>query len=161
MCLTGNTGLVRFGYRDYDPEVGRWTAKDPISFAGGDANLYAYVGGDPVNWVDPWGLSEIADKAQCYIDKHDGDLLKAWSDALKNRKNRELDKERALVEHYLYARHRVDEEGLYGAIEQLLAIPGYTVLKALGLKSDDPKTTAPSVDEIYHGYEGWIDQVFN
>jgi RHS repeat-associated protein len=29
------TGLVRFGARDYDPSVGRWTAKDPIGFAGG------------------------------------------------------------------------------------------------------------------------------
>lgn len=39
-----DTGLVRFGVRDYDPAVGRWTAKDPIGFGGGDANLYAYVG---------------------------------------------------------------------------------------------------------------------
>ncbi len=31
-----DTGLVRFGYRDYDPETGRWTAKAPILFAGGD-----------------------------------------------------------------------------------------------------------------------------
>ena len=31
--------------RDYDPESGRWTAKDPIGFAGGDANLYGYVWG--------------------------------------------------------------------------------------------------------------------
>jgi RHS repeat-associated protein len=35
-----DTGLVRFGYRDYDPETGRWTAKDPILFAGGDVDLY-------------------------------------------------------------------------------------------------------------------------
>ncbi|KHD87980.1 MAG: hypothetical protein OM95_10635, partial [Bdellovibrio sp. ArHS] len=50
------TGLVRFGARDYDPEVGRWTSKDPILFAGGDTNLYGYVANDPVNWVDPDGL---------------------------------------------------------------------------------------------------------
>src|SRR5690606_21960928 len=42
----------RFGARDYDAETGRWTAKDPVGFAGGDANLYAYAGGDPVNSVD-------------------------------------------------------------------------------------------------------------
>ncbi len=52
------TGLVRFGYRDYSPEIGRWTAKDPIGFAGGDTNLYGYVANSPVNWVDPTG--EIA-----------------------------------------------------------------------------------------------------
>ncbi|MGM0557011.1 MAG: RHS repeat-associated core domain-containing protein [Myxococcota bacterium] len=50
------TELVRFGARDYDPHTGRWTASDPIGFAGGDGNLYAYVGGDPVNLVDPSGL---------------------------------------------------------------------------------------------------------
>lgn len=43
-----DTGLVRFGARDYDPETGRWTAKDPIGFAGGDTNLYANVLPDPV-----------------------------------------------------------------------------------------------------------------
>ena len=52
----GDTGLVRFGYRDYDPDIGRWTAKDPIFFAGGDTDLYGYCLNDPVNFVDPWGL---------------------------------------------------------------------------------------------------------
>jgi len=50
-----DTGLVRFGARDYDAETGRWTAKDPLLFEGGDANLYAYVGGDPINRIDPTG----------------------------------------------------------------------------------------------------------
>ncbi|WP_442939870.1 RHS repeat domain-containing protein, partial [Nitrospina gracilis] len=35
-----DTKLVRFGARDYDPETGRWTIKDPIRFEGGDSNLY-------------------------------------------------------------------------------------------------------------------------
>jgi RHS repeat-associated protein len=51
-----DTGLVRFGYRDYDPDTARWTAKDPIGFAGGDTDLYGYCLNDPVNWVDPEGL---------------------------------------------------------------------------------------------------------
>jgi RHS repeat-associated protein len=54
-----DTGLVRFGARDYDPETGRWVQKDPIGFEGGDANLYAYVSNDPINWVDPSGLFAI------------------------------------------------------------------------------------------------------
>jgi hypothetical protein len=36
--------------------VGRWTAKDPIFFAGGDTDLYGYVLNDPINLVDPDGL---------------------------------------------------------------------------------------------------------
>jgi len=51
-----DTNLIRFGYRDYDPEIGRWTARDPIGFAGGDTNLYGYVLSDPANWIDPTGL---------------------------------------------------------------------------------------------------------
>ena len=51
-----DTRLVRFGARDYDPSVGRWTNKDPIRFDGGQANLYVYVNDDPVNYSDPRGL---------------------------------------------------------------------------------------------------------
>jgi RHS repeat-associated protein len=52
-----DTGLVRFGYRDFDPDTGRWTAKDPIGFAGGDTDLYGYVFNNPVNFTDSFGLA--------------------------------------------------------------------------------------------------------
>lgn len=42
--------------RHYDPTIGRWTTKDPIGFNGGDTNLYAYVGGNPMSYTDPTGL---------------------------------------------------------------------------------------------------------
>jgi len=51
-----DTNLTRFGYRDYDAYTGKWTAKDPIGFDGGDSNLYGYVLGDPVGGIDPSGL---------------------------------------------------------------------------------------------------------
>ena len=47
---------MRFGFRDYDPDVGRWTAKDPILFSSGDTDLYGYCLSDSVNWVDALGL---------------------------------------------------------------------------------------------------------
>jgi RHS repeat-associated protein len=53
-----DTKLLRFGTRDYDTSVGRWTAKDPILFSGVCTNLYAYVLNDPVNLTDPTGLQE-------------------------------------------------------------------------------------------------------
>ena len=52
-----DTGLVRFGLRDYDAESARWTAKDPIGFDAGDTNLYEYVGNDPCNGFDRTGRS--------------------------------------------------------------------------------------------------------
>ncbi|MCP4344090.1 MAG: RHS repeat-associated core domain-containing protein, partial [Desulfobacterales bacterium] len=53
-----DAGLVRFGYRDYDPDAGRWTAKDPIRFAGGDTDLYGYCLNDPIMFIDPYGLAK-------------------------------------------------------------------------------------------------------
>jgi RHS repeat-associated protein len=50
-----DTGLVRFGARDYDPSVGRWTSKDPLLFASDSAGLYRYALSDPVNRTDPTG----------------------------------------------------------------------------------------------------------
>jgi RHS repeat-associated protein len=47
------TGLYNYGYRDYKPEVARFTTVDPIRDG---SNWFAYVNNDPVNWVDPWGL---------------------------------------------------------------------------------------------------------
>lgn len=49
------TGLVRFGGRDYDAATARWTAKDPIIFSGGQVNLYVYTNNNPINLIDPEG----------------------------------------------------------------------------------------------------------
>jgi RHS repeat-associated protein len=49
------TGLSYYGYRFYIPKLGRWMNRDPLGEAGG-INLYGFVGNNPVNFVDPWGL---------------------------------------------------------------------------------------------------------
>ncbi len=48
-------GLYYYRARYYDPKVGRFLQRDPIGFAGGDANLYVYVRNDPENVNDPSG----------------------------------------------------------------------------------------------------------
>jgi RHS repeat-associated protein len=53
------TLLVRFGARDYDAVIGRWTSKDPILFNGGQANLYVYTANDPMNAGDPRGTGPV------------------------------------------------------------------------------------------------------
>lgn len=49
------SGLFYNHFRDYDPQTGRYIESDPIGLAGG-VNTYAYVGGDPLRYVDPRGL---------------------------------------------------------------------------------------------------------
>jgi len=49
------TGLVYNGFRDYDPELGRYLEPDPLEFRGGK-NTYAYVGSGPVSKADELGL---------------------------------------------------------------------------------------------------------
>lgn len=49
------TGLLYYGYRFYAPVLGRWITRDPIGELGG-INLYGFVGNNPVNHEDPFGL---------------------------------------------------------------------------------------------------------
>jgi RHS repeat-associated protein len=72
-----DTGLVRFGARDYDAEAGRWTAKDPIGFGGGDTDLYAYCSNDPINYVDWYGLTKC-DQLRWEIDDLAYELANRW-----------------------------------------------------------------------------------
>ncbi|NSX56931.1 RHS repeat-associated core domain-containing protein, partial [Parasulfitobacter algicola] len=43
----------------YDPALGQFIQKDPIGFAAGDLNLYAYVWNDPYNWTDPGEMGDL------------------------------------------------------------------------------------------------------
>jgi RHS repeat-associated protein len=56
--------LARF--RTYDPDLGRWLSRDPLNKAEEDQgpNLYAYVGNNPVNRIDPLGLRAACCEAE-------------------------------------------------------------------------------------------------
>ena len=53
------TGLYYYRARYYSPTLHRFISEDPIEFAGGDVNLYGYVGNNPTNFIDPEGLSTL------------------------------------------------------------------------------------------------------
>jgi RHS repeat-associated protein len=56
------TGLYYYRARYYDSAIGRFISEDPISFAGGDANLSRYVGNSPTNGIDPFGFQSAGTK---------------------------------------------------------------------------------------------------
>ena len=57
------TGLSYNYFRDYDPKIGRYIESDLIGLAGG-MNTYAYVGGNPIWAVDPYGTDCSVTKDQ-------------------------------------------------------------------------------------------------
>ncbi|MBQ0721654.1 MAG: RHS repeat-associated core domain-containing protein [Gammaproteobacteria bacterium] len=58
MTEAEDSDLYYMRARYYDAQIGRFISEDPIGMAGG-INLYAYVGGNPMMWVDPSGFGKI------------------------------------------------------------------------------------------------------
>ncbi len=52
------TGLYYFKHRQYSAKLGRFLQPDPIGYRAG-MNLYAYVGNDPLDHTDPYGLQSF------------------------------------------------------------------------------------------------------
>ena len=49
------SGLIYYGYRFYNPSIGRWLSQDPLAEQGG-INLYGFVNNNPENRIDVLGL---------------------------------------------------------------------------------------------------------
>jgi RHS repeat-associated protein len=84
------TGLQYNRARYYDANTGRFLSADPSGFASGALNLYAYVGNDPVDLIDPLGLDACDDlKKQLGLtdaqEKKLSDLAKPYLDLLNEK----------------------------------------------------------------------------
>jgi RHS repeat-associated protein len=58
--MTDPNGLLYMRARNYNPYLCRFINPDPSGFSGG-LNFYAYANGNPVSYVDPFGLGAISD----------------------------------------------------------------------------------------------------
>jgi RHS repeat-associated protein len=52
--------IVHMGLRPYDPASGRFMARDPLGLGGGQANLFAYAGDEPIQHSDSIGMGSTA-----------------------------------------------------------------------------------------------------
>jgi RHS repeat-associated protein len=75
------TGLYFYRSRYYSPSLQRFISQDPVGFASGDTNLYAYVGNDPVNLTDPFGTNPLAAAGAVCLE---GAIVGAATDAIVN-----------------------------------------------------------------------------
>ena len=53
--------------RYFHRQVGRWIARDPIDYLGGQTNFYEYVLSNPVGFEDPAGLYQLQVQADAFI----------------------------------------------------------------------------------------------
>jgi RHS repeat-associated protein len=89
------TRLYYYRARYYDPMEGRFISKDPLSFAGGDVNLYGYVSSNPISYIDLFGLdatSFLGDGRTIYDGPKNGNWGgKNWSGGRNPQQNWGLD----------------------------------------------------------------------
>lgn len=73
-------GYYDFGARMYDPFIGRWMVQDPMYQ---DFSPYLFCGSNPVNRIDPTGMSWFSDVGDAFRDLGDGfkDLGDDFKDA--------------------------------------------------------------------------------
>ncbi len=68
--LDPRSGLSYFGFRWDAPGDGRWLTRDPLRERAG-LNLYDYVGNDPINRIDAWGLQAGPAPSSGYWARYD------------------------------------------------------------------------------------------
>ena len=79
--------MIYYRARWYDATLGRFISEDPIGFAGGDVNLFGYVGNNSINLFDPYGLaSQKCEAWKKAIENIEKDIMKRIGEMAEDKK---------------------------------------------------------------------------
>jgi RHS repeat-associated protein len=155
--------LYFYRARYYEASIGRFLSEDPIRFNGGDLNLLSYVGNDPLNFRDPFGLKpeslcKALRSAVDAIDRHGGDIEKALVDIIGQRLQNPNDDNLRSADHILFAMLTREAITSVGAVA---ATTFYSLLKTTavgreiaGRLGDGTPASKPSLVELQAGILG-------
>ena len=140
------SGLYYYRARYYDPEIGRFIQEDPVSFVSG-INLYAYVGNNPISFVDPNGREAIPWEAGSF-GRTVGDI---FYDNLR-------DLQRSVVENA----GQIDNlDTYYHCLANCQTSEQGAVQEALAEAASDFKECVDNLIENYGPIDSMVDQLAN
>ncbi len=157
------SGLNLTNYRWYNGFTRRWISRDPIGEAGG-TNLYGYVGGNPLNRVDPLGLAPVEDYLNDWVCNSN-----SWENAFFTARNGKFGPydttdpfdadNRTAAEHYIFGRFMGSgEANIIGTVAYLFSGGywgfGYQAAKQFGLY---PSASNPSYAQLYWEEKAYTD----
>ncbi len=126
--------LIYFGARYYNPQIGRWLTPDPLGMVNGP-NLYVYLGNNPINLIDPWGLCGGPIESKTGRGQVKEDLRR------RNRRGSQLVEppvpEEPEAEEGILQEAESSSLG-YGIVEEVLIIGGGIALTATGIYVANP-----------------------
>lgn len=112
------SGLYTVRFRHYDPVWGRWISRDPAGYMD-SMSLYGYVGSNPINWLDPFGLEKKGFFRGIW-DYITGQEDEEWEEMM--RKNQEMLKDRIEDQVERGIRSREDADAFIHEMEEMLRL---------------------------------------
>jgi len=150
------SGVIEYyGYRDYDPETGRWTARDPIAEQGG-LNLYGMVGNDAVGDIDYLGGSY---QGTSYHFQFDREMLGSVIDGnLKTDSDKTTKNEQEYHFCWPTKKSKTSEEAVkdYKDTLDVITKKYYTILSARSIQKSDCVEALTHIGTLTHMWQDYF-----